>query len=83
MRTVDAPRDPLLHQEALQVCGVVAQVDRRQLERDRLLGLGVDGQINVAAAAAMNLPDNPVTVDYRTWLRQRRKRQLRGLIEDA
>ena len=64
MRAVDAPRHPFLHQEALQIGGIVAQVDRRNLQRDDGVGLDVDGEIDVAAAGAVQLPHDAVAVEH-------------------
>ena len=60
VRTVDAPGDPFFHHEALQIGGVVAQVDRRDLDRDQRVGVGIDRQINVASAAGVQFPDDSV-----------------------
>ena len=65
MRAVDPPRHPFLHHEALEIGRVVAQVDRRDLDGDHVLGLDVDGQIDVAAAGAVQFPDDPVAVEHR------------------
>ena len=81
MRAVDPPRHPLLHHEPLQVGGIVAQIDRRDLDGDHGVGLDVDGEIDVAAAGAVQFADDPVTVEHRPRLQQRRQRQFARLPE--
>ena len=60
---VDAPRDPFLHPEALQVGWIGAQVDRRRLNRDGVAVGGVDRQIDMAPAAGVDFADDLVAVD--------------------
>ncbi|MNZ48412.1 hypothetical protein D3C78_661580 [compost metagenome] len=77
---VDAPGDPLLGQQALQVGDVVAQVDGRRLEDDwRLAGL-IHGQVDVAAAAGVHFPDDPVAIEAHPRIQQRRQRQFAQLL---
>ncbi len=76
MRAVDAASDPFLHHESLQIDRVVAQIDRRRLDRDKCPGFGLDRQIDVATAAGVQFPDDPVAVEQAAWLEQRRRRQV-------
>ena len=81
MRAVDPPRHPLLHHEPLQVGGVVAQVDRGDFDGHHGVGLDVDGEIDVAAAGAVQFADDPVAVEHRPRFQQRRQRQFARLAE--
>ena len=81
MRAVDAPGGPFLHHEAPEIGRVAAQVDRRNFDGDQRVGLDVDGQIDVASAAGVQLPDNPVSVEYHPRFQQRRRRQFGALPE--
>ena len=81
MRAVDPPRHPLLHHEPLQIGGIVAQIDRRNLDGDHGVGFDVDGEIDVAAAGAVQFPDDPVAVEHRPRFQQRRQRQFMRLRE--
>src|SRR5438045_1290987 len=58
MRTIDTPGRPFFHQESLEVSRVVAQVDRWNFNNDQGVIFGVDSQIDVASAAAVELSDN-------------------------
>ena len=78
MGAVDAPGDPLLHHEAL--------ADRPASPRRSIDGilrttsasrLGVDREIDVAAAAGVHLAHDPVAVELHARFEQRRQRQLR------
>ena len=81
VRAVDPPRHPLLHHEPLQVVGIVAQIDRRDLDGDHGVGLDVDRKIDVAAAGAVQFADDPVAVEHRPRLQQWRQRQFARLPE--
>jgi hypothetical protein len=81
MRAVDPPRHPLLHHEPLEVSRIVAQIDRRDLDGDHGVGFDVDGEIDVAAAGPVQLADDPVAIENRPRLQQRRQRQFMRLRE--
>ncbi len=81
MGVVDPPRDPFFHHEALQVGWIIAQIDRRNLDRYRSFGVRVDAEIDVAPTAAVDFPDDAVAVEQHPRLQQRRQRQLQGLSE--
>ena len=81
MGAVDAPGHPFLHHEPLQIGGIAAQVDGRNLDGDHRAIRAVDRQVDVAAAAAVDFPDDLVAVQHRSRLRQRRARQL-GRLPD-
>jgi hypothetical protein len=81
MRAVDPPRHPLLHHEPLQIGGIVAQIDRRNLDGDHGVGFDVDGEIDVAAAGAVQFAHDPVAIEHRARLQQRRQRQFMRLRE--
>ncbi len=76
MRAVDAPGDPLLHHESLQIGRIVAQVDRRNLDGDQRIGFGIDREIDVASAAGVQFPDDSVAVEHHPRVQQRRQRQF-------
>ena len=81
MRTVEAARDPLLHQETPQIAGIATQVDRWNLDCDNGFGFGIDREIDMAAVACVDFPDDPVAIEHRPRIEQRRQRQLVGLRE--
>ena len=60
------------HQEALEIGLIAAQIGRRDLDDDELLGLGVDREIDVAAARAMHLPDDAIAVEFHACFEERR-----------
>ena len=70
---VDAPRDPLLHQEAFEIRRVRSKIDRRGLDDDLGIRLTVDGQVNMTSAARMHLPDNSKSVENHPRVHRRRK----------
>ena len=76
MGAVDAPGDPLFHHEPLQVGRVAAQVDRWDLDDDDIVVLGIDGEVDVAATAAVDLADDPVALENRPRFQKRRRRQV-------
>ncbi len=78
VRVVDASRDPLLHQETLELRGRLA-IDRRRLQHDRFAARGVDREPDVAAMAAVQLADDLEAVDAlpRRELGRRRQRRQR------
>ena len=79
---VDAPGDPFFHHESLQVGRVVAQVDRRNLDGDQRAVRAIDGQVDVASAAAVDFPDDLIPVQHHSRFQQRRARQFRRLPDD-
>src|SRR5207237_7299547 len=79
---VDSPRDPLLHHEPLQIAGIATQVDRSDFDDDYVVTLDIDGQINVAAVAAVNLAKNFIAIEAHPRFQKRRKRQFRRLPEN-
>ena len=82
MRAVDTPRDPLFHQKAFQIRRVALQVDGRRFDHDGAIGFLIQRQIHVAAAAGMHLANDFVTVEQRSCVEYRRKRQLGELLID-
>lgn len=82
MGAVDAPCDPLLHQETFKVRRVVLQVDRRRLEHHDCIRFDIHCQVDMASAAAVQFPDDLVAVEDRPRLEKRRKRQLGQLPVD-
>src|SRR5207237_904378 len=63
MRAIDAPSRPFFHQESLEVSRIVAQVDRWNFYDDQGVIFGVDGQIDMASAAAVYLSNNSISVE--------------------
>ena len=76
VRAVDAAGDPLLHHERFQVGLIGTQVDRGNLQRDRLAAFDIDGKIEMAAAAGMELPHDPVAVEDQARFEQGWQRQV-------
>ncbi len=82
MGVVDAPGDPFLHEETFQTGRVSALVDGGRLDDDLFAGFAIHGQISVAAAAGMDLPDDSVAVELHAGIQRRRKRQCGQLLVD-
>ncbi len=64
MGAVNAPRNPFFHQKTVEAGGVVLQVDRGRFEHRFLPAVGVDGQVDVAAVAAVQLAHDLVAVEH-------------------
>ena len=77
VRAVDAPGDPLLHDQPAQLRGVVARFRRGHLEGDGRAGLGIQREIDVAAVARVERAQHPVAVEIGRWIEQGRGRQIR------
>ena len=82
MGAVDTPCDPLLEQEALEIVGVFAQVERRGLQRHQVAARLVPCEMNVAAAAAVDRAQDLEAVEHHPRLQHRRQRQLGGVTMD-
>jgi hypothetical protein len=63
LRTIDPPRDPLFQNESLQIGPVVAKIDGRGLDDDQRAAVDILGEIDMAAAAAVHLANDPVAIE--------------------
>src|ERR1043165_2575791 len=81
MRTVDAAGHPFLHEESFEVGRVIAQIDRWNFDDNQGVIFGVDSQIDVASAAAVDLSDNAISVENHSRGQKRRERQFRCQAE--
>jgi len=79
MGAVDTAAHPLFHHEPLQVVRIAAQIDRGNLDYDRSVAVAVDREIEVAAAAGVNLSHDAVAVEQHTRLQERREGPI-GLL---
>ena len=81
MRAADAPGDPFLSQKPFNIGSVCLQVYGRGLEDDQRAGLKIGSQVNMAAAAAMQLTHDLVTVKVHSCVENGRQWQAGELLK--
>src|SRR5690606_10560207 len=76
IRAVDAPGDPFLCEKALEIGGILPQVDGRRLDHPRCAALLVTCQIDMAATTGMQAAQNAIAIEGRAGLQHCREGQL-------
>jgi len=61
---VEAPGDPFLEHEGVEVSRIAPEVDRGRLEHDLLAAFPVDGQVQVAARADLQFADHGEALEF-------------------
>ncbi len=80
MLAVNPPCDPFFHQKAFEMKRAADNIGCRCLEHQRLSSLGINGEINVAATAAMQIAQDAVTINHAARFQDRRQRQLTQVL---